>query len=261
MKNKLPDKIILLYKGKVQIEFFERYHQYFLVKKSGDREKLKSVTGATSVIDKSQALMCWAVKLGKLFLTEKLDSGEILTIEHVETAAKLHAQRKKEAAETGTAIHAWAEEYIKAKLARKPRPELPEDEKVLNGVTAFLKWEKEHKVKFVASELIVYSKNHNYVGLMDAKAIIDEKLSCVDFKSGNGIYDEFRFQAAAYRQADAEESKEKYQSTWIIRFGKDDGEFEAHEIDDHKKDFEAFLNCLGLRRRLDELKNNWKNNQ
>lgn len=258
--NKVADKVIELYKGKVHIEFFERYHQYFLVKKNGEREKLKSVTSATSVIDKSGALIGWAVKLGRVFLTEKLESGEIITIEHIETAAKLHAQKKKEAADLGTAVHDWAEHYIKSKLARKPKPELPEDERILNGVIAFLKWEKEHKVKFVASELLVYSKKHNYVGLMDAKAIIDGKLACVDFKTSNGIYDEFRLQVAAYRQADAEESKSKYQSTWIVRFGKDDGEFEAHEILDHKKDFEAFVCALGLRNRLDELKQNWNNN-
>ena len=260
-KNQTPDKVIELYKGKVRIEFFERYHQYFLVKKNGEREKIKSVTSATSVIDKSAALMGWAVKLGRIFLTEKLESGEIITLEMVNEAAKLHVVRKKEAADLGTAVHDWAEHYIKAKLARKSKPALPEDARILNGVIAFLKWEKEHKVKFVASELMVYSKKHNYVGLMDAKAIIDGKLACVDFKTSNGIYDEFRFQVAAYREADSEESKKKYGSTWIIRFGKDDGEFEAHEIPDHKKDFEAFTAALALRRRLDELKDNWKNNQ
>jgi hypothetical protein len=261
MKNQIADKLIYLYKNKVRIEFFERYHQYFLIGKNGDREKLKSVTSATSVIDKSGALIGWAIKLSRVFLTEKLESGEIITMEDVELSHKLHAQKKKEAADLGTAVHAWVEEYIKAKLGRRSKPKLPEDEKILNGVIAFLKWEKEHKVKFLASELIVYSKKHNYVGLMDAKAVIDQKLSCVDFKTSNGIYDEMRFQVAAYRQADSEEAKEKYQSTWIVRFGKNDGEFEAHEIPDHKKDFEAFLNCLGLRRRLDELKQNWKNNQ
>lgn len=252
MQNKAPDKVISLYRDKVRIEFYERWHQYFLIKK-GESEKLKSVTNATSVIDKSGALVGWAIKLSREFLIKRIEDGLTIAMEDILESHKLHAVRKKEAADLGTAVHEYAEKYIKAKLARKPKPELPTDERVLNGVIAFLKWEKEHKVKFLASEMIVYSKKHNYVGLMDAKAIIDGKLSCVDFKTSNGIYDEMRFQVAAYREADSEECKCKYQASWIIRFGKDDGEFQAYELTDHKQDFCAFVNCLELRRRLDEL--------
>lgn len=261
--NKIPDKIIKLYKGKIEIEFYEKGHKYLLVHKNGERERIKySVTRATSVIDKSRPLMLWAVRLSLDYLRNKwLADVEIpvITEEDFEEASKQHMIVKEEEANLGKQAHQWVSDYIKAKLSRKPKPAIPEDnERLLNAITAFLKWEKEHKVKFLASEMIVYSKKHNYVGIMDAKAKIDGKITCVDFKTSNGIYDEMRFQVAAYRQADTEESKDKYQSSCIIRFGKDDGEFEACELLDHKKDFEAFLNCLNLRRRTDELKE-WGN--
>jgi CRISPR/Cas system-associated exonuclease Cas4 (RecB family) len=203
------------------------------------------------VIDKSGALIGWAVKLTRVFLTEKLQAGDIITLEHIEEAAKQHAIRKKEAADLGTQVHAWVESYIKAKFARNKKPELPQEERVLNGVIAFLKWEKEHKVKFVASEQIVYSRKHNYVGLADCIAIIDGKKVLIDFKTSNGVYPEFFAQIAAYAMAYNEETKEKIKERYIAKFGKETGEFEV--IKDIYKGEDAFLACLTLRRFLDSV--------
>jgi len=253
---KQPDKTIELYKGKIIIDFYERWHQYF---RRGIDKKIISVTQATGVIDKSRPLIYWATGLARDYLLNL--QGEI-TEEEIVYACSLHAKIKKEAADTGTQIHDLAHNYIKAKLERKPLPsvkDIPMSDEVANGYVAFLKWNDEHKVKYIATEKIVYSRKYDYVGIMDAKAVVNGELAAVDFKSGNGIYDEMRMQVAAYQQADSEESHSKYGDKWIIRFGKDDGEFHAHQFNNHAKDFKAFLNALELKRRLIELENERKN--
>jgi hypothetical protein len=258
---KQADKETLLYGGKVKIEFYEARHQYFATDvKSGAKTKPISVTKVTGLIDKSGPLMFWAINLAKDHL--KMILG-VRQIEHddIEVAGSLHRVRKEAAADTGTNIHNWAELYIKAKLAGNPQPELPEDPQVLNGILAFLKWEEEHNVKFIESEKLLYSRKHDYVGLMDAKAVVDGKLSCIDFKTGKNIYPEHLFQTAAYQAADMEESKEKYTGPrWIVQFGKDSGEFHAAAFDNLDADYSAFLGLLDARRRLTEVEAEFKSN-
>jgi len=62
-----------------------------------------------------------------------------------------------------------------------------------------------------------------------------------------------RFQTAAYEAARREESGKEY-TRWIIRLGKDDGEFEAKEYGDLDKDFSAFLGIFETYKRLKVLK-------
>jgi len=248
-----PTKSAVLYNGKVKIDFYEGRHTY---KKDG--ETLISVTGATGMIDKSRPLLIWAERLAANDLLEKLKSGKKLTAEDVLTATGLHRVYKKEAADTGTLIHNFAEAWVKHKLKIiKDGPAMPTDEKVLNGAMAFLKWVDEHKVKFIAAEKLVYSKKHNYVGLCDTIFTMGSEkhkiLHVGDYKSSKAIYNEYRYQVAAYQEADTEESGAVYGNKWIMKFGKDDGEFEAKEFAEHDKDFKVFLACLAIKKREKEL--------
>jgi hypothetical protein len=52
---------------------------------------------------------------------------------------------------------------------------MPQEEVVPQGVNAFLDWEKENKVKWIESELLIYSKEHDYCGRADAIAKIGSK--------------------------------------------------------------------------------------
>ena len=246
--KKEPTSQIKLYNGKIVIDFWERWHRYEI-----KGEKLISVTSATSIVDKSRPLIFWAVGLSRDFLINKLQKGEWIKIKDILEASKQHTIRKKEAADVGTLTHEWAESYIKSWILGTSLPEYPQDEKVYNGCIAFLKWQETHEVHFLEAERVVYSRTHHYVGKMDCKAIVDGEMAAVDFKTGNKIYDEHRFQLAAYRQAEAEESKDKYKASWIIQFDKNTAEFSAHKVEGHKKDFEAFLACLTIRCRLNDL--------
>lgn len=249
--------ITKLYKGKIELCFDETRHRFTI-----DGKPILSVTAATSIIDKSRPLIYWATGLAKDFLMENLENlvndnkgDKIASL--IEEAVKQHSIRKEKAADVGTQVHDWVEQFIKAKT-KKDWPEVPKDPQVHNGVSAFLKWVDEHEVKFLSSEKFIYSKKYNYAGIMDAEAIIGRRECPIDFKTSKAIYPEFRFQVAAYQGAVEEERGKPYSGNkWLVRFGKDDGEFEACEYAEHDKDYKAFLSALALRRRLKEL-NTWK---
>ncbi len=264
----IPERTIKLYKGKVIVDFYSTYngkpsHKYVVkvLNKKGEWETKNpvSVTGGTSVIDKSAPLMYWAANLGRDFMLSVLKKGTPITEELIIEASKQHQIKKEKAASIGNQVHEWAENHIKGL-----KPAMPDDPKALNGITAFLKFIDEHEIKFIEVEKPIYSLKYNYVGLMDCKFTAGiglrgekEKHKIIhpgDYKTSNGFYDEYRFQVAAYQEADFEECGQKYGDKWIIRFGKEDADFEARDFKEHDKDFKAFLNALELRSRLNELK-------
>lgn len=244
-----PDKVFKLYKGSIEIEFYEAKHWY---KHRGERSTIISVTGAVGMVDKSRPLIIWATRLANEFLKAALGNGGI-TEDIIDLACKQHQIKKEEAASKGSEVHKWAEEYILGK-----EPTFPTDEKVLNGVTAFLSWVKEHGVKFKESERMIYSKKHDFVGTLDAIAVIGNKTSLIDFKTSNGVYSTMYYQVAGYQLAYEEETGKKLTGPrYIIRFDKDTGDFHVHNLDEeqnnYKKDCASFLAALTLKKRDKEL--------
>lgn len=262
---------IALYNGTVKLRFDDERHIFY----DGEGNPLLSVTSATGVVDKSGPLMGWAAKMmGLYLLAEKEKGNEIITEELVDRAKKEYRRLKIEAADIGTEIHDWVSQWILGK-----KPEMPDNEKVVNGITAFLKFQKEHKTKWLFSERIVYSKKYKFAGICDSGSINDlSYLSLDDFKSSSGIYDEMRFQVAGYfialveelefllKQKQIKDRKDKiligiykkyggFRQTRIIKFGKETGDFEAQSFKENEvnKDKKAFLACLTLKRRLKEL--------
>lgn len=247
-----------LYKGKVAVRFFPKSHVYMM---NGKRKS--GVTTYIGIKDKSRPLVIWATALAKSFLIKKLEDGGIDEGVIIE-ACGLHAVRKEEASTIGSIAHEWIEEYIAGNS-----PEMPEDPCVLIAVNGFLDWEKEHKVKFLSSERVLYSKKHDYMGKMDIEAKVDGDLCLVDIKTSNALYNDYCMQTAAYVKADEEESGRKYKGRWLVRIAKETEEdyilrmdekgkvdyppyvaFEAKYLDNEAgnidRDFEAFLACKKL---------------
>jgi len=239
-------KKIELYGGKIILEFDAEKHRYF----ANGKRVINSATGITGIIDKSAPLMGWAVKCMAEYLIQKEKEGFVIKEETILQAKREYRSISKKAADIGTAIHEWIEYWIKGE-----NPELPSEEKIVNGVTAFLKWQKEHKAKFTDSERLIYSMKHKYCGTLDAIAKIGKEKVIIDFKSSNGFYNEYRYQLAAYWNA-VEEMGEKIDYGMIIRFGKETGEFENYIITkkEYIKDRRAFLGALAIKNRQAELK-------
>ena len=249
--------ITKLYNGKIEVRLSDS-HIYYI---NGERNT--GVTTYCGIKDKSQPLIYWAVGLFRDYLYEKLPEG--INEGHIEEGARLHSVRKQEAATIGDMAHSWIEKYLKGE-----KPEMPDHDSAVIAVNAFLDWVKEHKVKFISSERIVYSKKYDYSGKLDAEAIVDGKLCLVDIKTGNDLRNDVKLQTAAYLMADIEESKKKYKGRWAVRLAKETEEeylarmekkgreaksyvaFEAMYLDENggslKEDFEAFLACVNLYR-------------
>ena len=155
-------------------------------------------------------------------------SGTVESVneEVVEIAKREWRKVKQEAADIGSAIHEWIEKYIKGE-----EQDMPADEKVLNGVKAFLDFQKENKFEWVLSEKKVYHPKFKYAGILDALAKTKDGYVLVDFKSSNGIYSEMALQVAAYDMALKEMIQWiKPKRYMIIRFGKNDGQFDWRDI-------------------------------
>ena len=243
---------IKLYKGKVKINFAEKDWNGKKIHKYTDSKgnKIESVTGITGLLDKSTPLMIWATRMMGDYILDYY-SGQVITPDIIETAKKQWREAKEKAADIGSAIHEWVEQKIKGL-----EPEIPQEEKVRNGAIAFLKWMKTHDIKFKETERIVYSKKYNYVGRCDWFGKEGKTWIIGDHKSSKGIYNEMRYQLAAYWNASEEERIAEFEKGIIVKYGKEDGEFETLEISrrEYLKDREAFLGLLQTKRREIELK-------
>ena len=268
-----PDKSFSLYNGKINIDFYEqngRYKHVYIIRET--EEWPISVTKATGMIDKSAALMAWQKKLIKERLLLALSNKESFTEELILISVERADEEKAKGQDNGTIVHDYIEAFIKGQ-----KPEMPKDEKALNGITAFHSMVKEWEMEFIESESIVYSKKHQYVGKLDVniKCKIpghgNKKLICLgDFKTNNWklnkktgiresiLYPEQRYQIAAYQQAREEERPGYYTGPRLMfALDKVTGDFHVHNLDEeeknYKKDCAAFLAALTLKKREKEL--------
>lgn len=200
-----------LYGGKCHVTFYPNSHRYTV----NGKPTGGSVTGIIGVFDKSGALVPWAVELAVNYLREQFDGGK-LEESHFFDAEEQHTIKKAEAANIGTMVHDWIEQYVKGNT-----PEMPDSKEAQIGVNAFLDWVGANKVIFKSSERAVYSRKHDFVGTMDIEAKVNGKLCLIDIKTSNGIYNTYNMQTAAYVKADEEESGREYHGRWIIRLSKE----------------------------------------
>jgi len=251
-------KQVKLYKGKVIINFEENKEREIHKFTDNQGNTIPAVTSITGIIDKSRALIPWAVGLARDFLIALIEKGERIGINHVEDACQEHNKKRKKAGDIGTQIHDFIEKWIK-----NEKTEMPMDEKVRNGVIAFLDWVRSAKIKLRNSEAIVYSRKYNYAGIVDADGKINGKEYIFDFKSSKrnkynntGFYNEQRYQLAGYWLAREEEMEKQYDGGYLIRFDKEDGSFQTLFISraEYEKDKQAFLGALKIKEREKELK-------
>ncbi|MFH1052778.1 MAG: PD-(D/E)XK nuclease family protein [bacterium] len=251
-----------LYNGAIEIDFYPDSHRFKL---SGQRSYLPSVTSITGIIDKSRALIPWAVNTDIGFIRQYLEekSGQQFTVEELipvlEEAQNHHNVKKDEAASIGSQVHEFAENFGQAKINGTEIPDLSsiEDERVLNGINGFLDWYNSNNVKFIEAERLVYSKEHEFVGILDAIVEIDGKLVLLDYKTSKGIYTDMYYQISAYQLAYEEETGKSFDKAMILHFNKETGDFATKEFskEDYLKNYPIFLSCLNIKLREKELTN------
>lgn len=282
-------KELELYKGKVKVRFYEESHKYYVSGKAGYKQK-PGVTTIVGIKDKSKALEGWNQQIVADFLLKLLDEGRLLDHELALEAAVQNEVLKTAASDAGKEAHDYCEHFIKHELGLpgyEHLPDMPERQEAIVGVNAFLDWWGENKIEPIASEQVVYSVKHDFIGTLDLDAKVNGKRSIVDFKTSNGLYNGVRLQTRGYQLAREEEfGKSVYKQRWAIRLSKFSEEeyfkkeerkkelkklvyakkgwefkdytikpyqvFEAKLLDDEpgnmEQDLEGFMNALGLYR-------------
>lgn len=252
-----------LYNGKIKIDFYPVSHRY---KKVGEKNYLISSTAVTGVLDKSRFLIPWAVGLAGKHLRQYLENAktnnftteELLPV--IDEALIRHQQVKEEAASIGDMVHDFCENFAKAKMLGTPIPKIDDlPEGALNGINGFLDWFRAQKsVQFLGAEELVYSIEHDFVGKLDNRAIINGSKRLVDYKTSKAVYNDHRYQVSSYLKGKEEELGEKFDGYTILHFDKETGEFHVYEESNREeieKDFKAFLGLLATKRREKELSN------
>ena len=164
-------------------------------------------------------------------------------MQHIyERSKKAHREIKQAAADIGTQTHRAIEAYLRDNSTPPPDEGTP----VRSCYDAARNWLSSHVIQTVALERISYSRQFRYIGTPDDIAYVDGVLSLIDWKSSKGIYPEYFLQTAAYVRAYGEETGDYCKKRYIVKLGKEDGQFEVVERGLHHGDFEAFRAALKL---------------
>lgn len=248
----------------VELKFDGRFHLYKI-----DGEIIPSATKVLGVINKP-ALIPWSLKMGaewlasQLFCDTESSTKKVTMLKAFSPLADLLAGMKSahknythQALVTGTESHNWVESYIKYLMGDGEEPQPAQSEEVNTACSAFTLWLSEHDVEFIGAEEKIYSRDFKYTGTYDAQAMVDGKLTIIDWKTSKSIYPEYHLQNAAYAGAFEEmHSDKEVDQTMVLRLDKRYGSYEAEVMDREQwlKNHKAFLAALLLYNRLKELK-------
>lgn len=259
------DREVELYGGAVKVRFMPKAHRY---KTDGLERWAPSVTSVSGSADKSAFLIPWALKCMSSYLLKWNETALELTREElaikIGEAAKESDRVRDEAAMFGSIVHAYAEIFAEAMMKGEAPPAPPEDapDAAVLGIKAFTDWIAANpSLKFIAAERIVASRDHDFVGQLDAIVEIDGKRWLVDYKTSKGIYDEAIIQTAGYLLALREETGEKIDGRLILHFDKDSGTVSTLFLEgdeDADADAVAFLAYLTAKRRMKVLEDRRK---
>lgn len=283
------------YGGEVKLRYYDNEHAYFLVTPEGQEERQDGVTTVCHIIDKSEALVPWGCKMMSEKLMRTIPGtrtagavvmSDVELEEWVRNGKSAHKEKLEEAGKTGHIAHNWIEQYIKLiiageiHLAAALRVILPFDERAAMACGAAFTWMDRHNVRWLGTERKIYHRQYKYAGTMDGLCLCDscddekccpapfkDRMTIADWKTSNYLYLEYLLQTAAYQAAYNHEIDHtcRHNGTypipvardrWVIRLGKDDGEFEAWHLQEHNfdEDFGGFLATLDLTRRVKALK-------
>lgn len=194
----------------------------------------KRVSGTTTIISKNlgwnkQPLMYWAWNEG--------------------VEGRNFRDTSQKAADAGTIGHYLIDcdiKNIKPDIAKFPKELLDLGETCYLN---FLEWKKMVNLRVCATEVNLVSEVYQYGATPDCIGYVTDKLSLIDWKTGNGVYPDMLLQLAAYRVAWEENSitNEKLDGGFhLLRIGKENASFHHHHWGALPQAWEAFKACLEL---------------
>lgn len=191
------------------------------------------VPGVTTIIGRfkdSGGLLYWAFEQGKA-----AERGEISNL----------YDKRDEAADAGTLAHAMVEAFINS----KPLPELPETvvgNQAKQGFENYIHWQEDNRIQILKQEMLLISETYKFGGCPDALGIDSRKnLVILDWKTSNGVYQDYLIQIAAYRQLWEENNPDQLITGGfhLLRFSKEHADFTHHywsELDNAWEQFKLF---------------------
>ena len=164
-----------------------------------DGKSYPSVTSILDVLNKPQ-LVNWAVRLTREYIKQQLfalrhaDSLKDLNVEDLLVKSALeHDRVRNSAADHGTDIHRRIAAHVGDKY-----PHIALNDPI---VTTFRAWQDEVQFVPIASEKLMFSREHGYAGTADLIGTLNGRLALLDIKTGRGVYPEYKLQLAAYAVA------------------------------------------------------------
>lgn len=241
--------------------FTEKGHRHELLV-NNEWKRLTGITTVLSVISKPQ-LIQWSANMAVDYIRDNVseiakNNGDLeylkkLSEEWVkilEQARKAHIQKRDKAGQLGTDIHAQIERIVKNAIENYEGIIL-----FTNGwegeekqVQHFLNWSKDNKIKFIESELHLYSEKHFLGGICDFICEIDGDKWIGDIKTSNGIYGDAFWQMAGYNILMNEMKIYSDIKGYIILNLRKNGEFEEKRSISNEEHQKAFMACLDIYR-------------
>lgn len=188
--------------------------------KGGYKVDGKRVPGTTTIIGRfkeSGGLLYWACEQGKA-----IERGEISSL----------YDKRDEAAESGTLAHGLVECHINnddpAALLDGVSDEIRRQAE--QAFKAYLSWERMTKLKIIEQEMELVSEEYRFGGCPDAIGEIDGELCLIDWKTSNGIYQDYLIQLAAYKHLWEINNPDRPLTGGfhLCRFAKSHGDFAHH---------------------------------
>ena len=121
-------------------------------------------------------------------------------------------------------------------------------------LNSFHEWRKSHTLEVIHVEKPLISNIYRYGGTPDFLGYVNGELELMDFKTSNGIWNDYYYQLASYRQLEIENGY-NVETARILRFSKGDNvEFEDRLIKQFSYEFELFTHCLAIYNLLKTMK-------
>lgn len=194
-----------------------------------------SVTTILECLNKGEGIQNWAVRCAMDYVRQHRDDMALDAL--LANAAINWRSVLSEAAGIGSEVHSMIEEFIATGSCGLDA----HSEKAKTSFDAFVKWQNQHGVTWLKSEMQVVSHVWGYAGTLDAICLYEGRRLVLDFKTSGGFWDSYRFQIAAYRTA-AEEGGDETDGCAILRLDKETGQPEFKDFSDrYERDREAFL--------------------
>jgi len=199
--------------------------------KTKDGQRVPGVTTIIGRFKESGALIAWAYNRGKEGL-------------------ELYDSRDK-AAELGSIVHELVEKFIKNEYPLFSTLGLSDNDikSVKSAFQAFEEWFESNKFEIVEQEIHLVSEQHKYGGTPDAIARDGKgRLVLLDWKTSNGVYQDFLYQLGAYRILWNETFPDNPLTggSHLCRFAKENGDFAHHFYPDISEAEEGFLSMRRL---------------